>query len=231
MTALRFAIFVFAFTSGALSLPGHAAAQGAQEACPVIPEMPWWYTDPERITSEVNSSHDGDWDKYIARWVRQRDAMEEIAVSGRRAVVRSHNVTLEGKSLTDYIEKLDTRIEALHCLAKNQGDAPGASADAAPKAPQPGADCQALPRVQWWGEISNANLVAVVEERFSGDWKKYRAYWENELRRMTVAFNKSEPAILNDLGFALSGSNLALHIADVAQLLATVHCLTAEARS
>ena len=58
------------------------ASVAAQTVCPSIPEVPWWFHQHDKIIDEVNTSLSGDWNKYIARWERQRAAMDELAVEG-----------------------------------------------------------------------------------------------------------------------------------------------------
>ena len=209
----------------------------AQAKCPEIPEVPWWFHEHDQIVGEVNQSQGGDWAKYIDRWERQRDAMEEIAVTNGRAVVRSHNTTLEGASLRDYIDKLDRRIASLKCLAA-QAPPPPAAAAPSRAIPRPAqstrspdeiaravAACPGPPTVVWWGPVSKQTMADAVKTRFAGDWNIYVQRWERELGRLNDALMKSQPAMMNDLGHELTGAALIRHIAEVANLILSIKCM------
>ncbi len=233
MTGCFFKSHLAAVVLAALFAP---AAALAQANCPEIPEVPWWFHDHNQIIGEVNQSQGGDWTKYIDRLERQRDAMEEIAVTGGRAVVRSHDTTLEGATLLDYIDKLDRRIAAIRCLA---AQAPPPAAAAPPRAiPRPAqslrspdeiaravAACPQPPTVAWWGPVSKETMTDAVKTRFAGDWKIYVQRWERELGRLNDALIKSQPAMMNDLGHEITAAELIRHISEVANLILSVKCM------
>ncbi|MBT3917317.1 MAG: hypothetical protein HOF23_13150 [Rhodospirillaceae bacterium] len=98
-------------------------SQAAQ--CDKLPPVEWWTKSHARVIASVNKKYDGNWKKYIARWVSYRDRMQNLYDTNSTAVVKSRNLKLRGKHLAGHIKDVNARINVLHCLSKNNGSDSG----------------------------------------------------------------------------------------------------------
>ena len=112
------------FLAAALYLPAWGNLASGNEIaseCPALPDISWWLSDPVKIASYIDTKHDGEWSKYIAKWERHLKNMQVLWVKDSVAVFKKAGVRLKGEKLGNYIADVKRRISALNCLARQAG--------------------------------------------------------------------------------------------------------------
>lgn len=132
----------------ALPRPSHAA-------CPALPDVEWWQSSHQQITKYVEKRHNGDWSKYVKKWAKYGQRMQDIQERGSSAVVKSRDLRLEGKALEKYVSQIKARVSVLRCLAAE------AKADT-------GEDVANFPTAAGGGD-----LIALAKPRRRGDTPDY----------------------------------------------------------
>ena len=93
----------------------------ARADCGAIPDVAWWNdVNPEAIKKIVDRRHSGDWAAYIAKWERQMALLTSWRDSGAAAIPFA-GAKPDGKTLSDYIEQVDGRLNVAYCLAAADG--------------------------------------------------------------------------------------------------------------
>ena len=87
-----------------------------------------------------------------------------------------------------------------------------------------GAQCDALPKVEWWSD-SHSKVSATVERRYQGDWNKYIRKWKSYQRRMQKLHKAGSIAVVKSRGLRLQGKQLANHIDDIRARINVLYCL------
>jgi len=200
-------------------------AKGA--TCPAMPDVPWWKKSHKSVESYVRRKYKGDWQAYTKKWVKARSKLADIYNRKKHIFIKSQELLIEGDDLRDYIENVDRRIRVIQCLAKLKK--PSAGEDEFAKADYD-YTCKPVPEVAWWGDLSHAHLKALVKRNYKGNWKKYIAYWDEEMSALMASFGLGQEAVVNKLGLALSNEELGLYVGKVAGMMAVVHCLADDAR-
>ena len=105
-----------------LALALAAARPAGAQVCDPFPQVEWWGTlSHEKVVRYVEKRHNGDWNPYIQKWEKQKDKLKKVLGRGSSVVIKSKGITLKGKSLGDYIKKMEKRVEVVKCLAKKGG--------------------------------------------------------------------------------------------------------------
>ena len=108
------AVFVFAMSGEVVR-----AAE-----CPPVPDVPWWSkVSHDSLKRYVASRHKGDWAAYIAKWESQREKLQDIYDRGGSVVVTRDKIRLEGQRLSEYIDRVNERIEVTRCLSRGAATA------------------------------------------------------------------------------------------------------------
>lgn len=87
--------------------------------------------------------------------------------------------------------------------------------------------CPALPQVSWWTS-NQKDIVALVDQRYGGDWDSYIERWDDYRRRMQAIYDKGSVAIVKSRDLQLEGEALADHIEDIKARIETTKCLALE---
>lgn len=91
----------------------------AEETCDPLPDVAWWgKLTHQKIIRYVDRKHDGDWKPYLRKWERQLDKVEDIHRRESRIVIRKSGLVVGGKDLVTYLDKIRTRLDVTHCLAR-----------------------------------------------------------------------------------------------------------------
>ncbi len=94
----------------------------APSQCAAFPEVSWWGNlTHEDVIRYVNQKHEGEWTPYLEKWENQLDTVQRVYDRKSAVVIKAKGITLEGKALRAYIEKIRIRVEVNRCLAKQAG--------------------------------------------------------------------------------------------------------------
>ena len=94
----------------------------ASAQCEPFPEVKWWKNlSHDSVTQYVARKHQGDWQPYMDKWLRQYNTLKDIAGKDGSVVINSVQVRLKGKQLDDYIGLVGKRVAVTRCL-KSQAD-------------------------------------------------------------------------------------------------------------
>jgi hypothetical protein len=221
-------LFLAIFTFGILGSSGTfvTPAQGAN-TCPAMPPVPWWKKTHASVQKYVQRKYKGDWPAYTRKWVKARSKLADIYNRKKSIRIKSQQLVLGGDDLREYIENIDRRIRVIECLAKLS--IPRAI-DEELAVVEASYTCKPVPEVAWWGDLSHRHISSLVKRNYKGNWKKYIAYWEEEMSALMASFGLGQEAVVNKLGLALSNEELGLYVGKVAGMLAVVHCLADDAR-
>ena len=96
----------------------------------------------------------------------------------------------------------------------------GGQAKAAEKA-----QCQAFPKVAWWGKISPERVSRYVDRQYDGDWKRYIAKWKKQLKGMVDVYNRNGTVVVKEFGIKLNGDKLGGYIANIIKRISITRCL------
>ena len=69
----------------------------------------------------VERKHGGDWQPYLRKWQRQKTKLKRWLDTGSSVVIRKKGISLEGKTLAEYIDQVDQRLAVSLCLAAAAG--------------------------------------------------------------------------------------------------------------
>lgn len=120
-----------------ISVPSSFSALAAD--CAEFPQVDWWGPmTHERVITYVKVKLKGDWADYIDKWERQL-ALAQGASGKGTSLVAPNGTTIVGPALSEYIAKLQRRIDITKCIAEEDkksnpaaASAPGATADSPP---------------------------------------------------------------------------------------------------
>jgi hypothetical protein len=87
--------------------------------------------------------------------------------------------------------------------------------------------CQPLPEVSWWNS-NQRDIVALVDQRYGGNWDAYIEKWDDYRRRMQAIYDKGSVAVVKSQDLRLEGAELAEHIEQVRARISTTKCLALE---
>jgi len=93
--------------------------------CDKLPEVAWWSQSHAKVIATVDRGYKGNWQKYIGRWQSYRDRMQALLDSNSVAVVKSRGIRMRGKQLADHIKDIDSRLNVLRCLEKENENSAG----------------------------------------------------------------------------------------------------------
>ncbi len=207
-----------------------ASATGARAACGVLPAVPWWGDlTHAKLKEYVERRHGGAWGPYIDKWDKERAKLKRVHARGSKVVFRKLGIKLEGGSLGEYIQQVEIRLEITRCLAQQDADfdnfatAAGGQPDA--RIEDTRALCGALPRVEWWGDLSHAKVKNYVDTKHHGDWAPYIGKWKAQHDTLKRAYARDSSIVFKDLGLTLKGPALADYVKQVEKRVEVVRCL------
>ncbi len=90
------------------------------------------------------------------------------------------------------------------------------------------AQCQAFPKVTWWGNISHDRVISYVSRKQGGDWNRYIAKWERQLKNMVDIYDRNSTAVIKKRGVRLSGDELGDYIVNIVKRISVTRCLAGE---
>lgn len=94
----------------------------ADAECAPFPEVAWWgELTHEGIKGYVQQKHGGDWAGYMDKWARQASKVKQIHSQGKGIKIPSTGQTIKGQQLSDYVAKLNQRVEINRCLSQEKG--------------------------------------------------------------------------------------------------------------
>jgi hypothetical protein len=96
------------------------ATSGAAEAgCNPFPKVPWWgQLTHGMVIRYVRDVYRGDWNRHIRHYEDVRAKLVEIRDENGTVVIKGTDVRLSDAEISDYIAKVDERIEITRCLAR-----------------------------------------------------------------------------------------------------------------
>jgi len=135
------------------------------------------------------------------------------------------------RSLT---QRLSTILAALALgllLAAGSAGISGPAAAAEEKVRQSAqAQCAAFPKVAWWGAMSHDRVVRYVNRKHKGDWNRYIAKWEKQLKIMTDIYDRDSTAVIRKRGVSLRGESLGDYISQIVDRISVTRCLAGRTR-
>ncbi|OHC73293.1 MAG: hypothetical protein A3G18_11910 [Rhodospirillales bacterium RIFCSPLOWO2_12_FULL_58_28] len=123
-------------TAAVIAAPVYAMSSFSAMAaeCAEFPQVDWWGPmSHERVTTYVKVKHKGDWADYTEKWERQL-ALAQGAGGKGTSLVTPNGATIAGPALSEYIGKLQKRIDVTKCLAEEDKKGGAAATPFAPSA-------------------------------------------------------------------------------------------------
>ena len=97
------------------------ATGASANTCGDFPAVPWWGgLTAERVADTVRQQHQGNWQDYVKKWEGEAEKLRDMHARGAAAVIRSHDLRLEGDDLLAYVEQVQKRVEVTRCVAANR---------------------------------------------------------------------------------------------------------------
>ncbi len=90
------------------------------------------------------------------------------------------------------------------------------------------AQCEAFPKVAWWGKMSHQRVIRYVNRKYGGDWKRYIAKWKRQLKVMVDIYDRDGTAIIKKRDIKLNGDKLEEYIINVAKRISVTRCLASQ---
>jgi hypothetical protein len=206
---------------GCILMAGAAAPTPAHAAvCKDFPKVEYWVNDPKAVQKTVDSRFGGDWGKYIDRWRKYQEAMEQNVRSGKSALIKSRNLTLVGETLKAHVEDIKARIEVLECL---QAKAVGGE-EILPAAATDVGSCPDFPNVDWWVNEPE-DIRKSVRLQYKGNWDAYIARWHTYRKNMDQNVRSGKSAVIKSRNLTLAGETLKQHVRHIDQRIAALKCL------
>jgi CheY-like chemotaxis protein len=91
--------------------------------CPLVPEVSWWkFVSHTSIVRYVERNLEGDWETYAEKWQGRLEGVQDIYDRNSTAITSTQE-ELSGDDLSDYIDQMQIRVNAINCLkveAENQ---------------------------------------------------------------------------------------------------------------
>ncbi len=104
----------------------------------------------------------------------------------------------------------------------------GPSAAQSPSPAQSKNDCKPFPKVPWWGKMSHERVTRYVDKKYDGDWKRYLAKWERQLKIMVDIYDRGSTAVIKKRDIKLKGDKLGEYIANIIKRISVTRCLAGE---
>ena len=87
------------------------------------------------------------------------------------------------------------------------------------------AECDPLPEVTWWGNLTHASIYARVMNKHEGDWDAYIAKWESQGQKIERIYFNDGAASINNGDVKLSGFELEEYAEHVSNRVEVTRCL------
>ena len=232
MTFRRMVIFLLTafFTVSIFSIDSAGISPAFSATCPPMPKVGWWKKSHASMEKYVKRKYKNNWNSYIKKWIRYKSKLQGIHELESFIYLKAQDKRLAGDDLKIYIEDVEERIAVTKCLAKNYKDNKSEKEEFA-VTQAPAFQCRPIPEVSWWGDLNHDGIKILVKRKFGNDWKRYIAFWDEEMIALMASFNLGQEATVNKLGLALSNEELGLYVSKVAGMLAVLHCLADDARA
>ncbi len=89
------------------------------------------------------------------------------------------------------------------------------------------AECEAFPKVEWWGALSHDTVREFVDEEFDGSWAPYLEKWDIRRMKLKRLADNAMSLTIDETGTVLKGASLNAHIKNVEKRLQVARCLAA----
>lgn len=89
------------------------------------------------------------------------------------------------------------------------------------------ADCEAFPKVEWWGALSHDTAREFVDEEYDGSWAPYLEKWDVRRTKLKRLADNDMSLTIEKSGTVLKGASLNAHIKNVDKRLQVIRCLAA----
>lgn len=90
------------------------------------------------------------------------------------------------------------------------------------------AQCDDVPKVDWWGNVTHEKMITYVQRRHQGDWDQYLTKWENYLSKMQLGLAEGKTAHVKKKGVSLEGRALADYVVKIEKRVNVIRCLMDE---
>ena len=91
------------------------------------------------------------------------------------------------------------------------------------------AECPPYPKVRWWGKLTHAKTIRLVEKKHKGDWDPYIEKWEGQLIKLEDISMRGAAIVVTKDKLRIEGEKLAKYIAQVEERIDVIQCLADEA--
>ena len=93
------------------------------------------------------------------------------------------------------------------------------------------AECPDYPKVRWWGKLSHAKTIRLVNKKHKGDWEPYIEKWETQVIKLEDISMRGSAIVVTKDKIRLEGEDLAAYIAKVEQRIEVIQCLAEQEAS
>ena len=89
------------------------------------------------------------------------------------------------------------------------------------------ANCEAFPKVPWWGDLNHVTAETFVARKFKGDWNSYVSKWSNQVDKLKDVYARDSSVFVRYKGkkVKIAGNALANYIKLVAKRVSVIQCL------
>ncbi len=89
------------------------------------------------------------------------------------------------------------------------------------------ANCEAFPKVPWWGNLNHVTAETFVARKFKGDWNPYVSKWSNQVDKLKDVYARESSVFVNYKGqkVKIAGNALANYIKLVTKRVFVIQCL------
>lgn len=93
------------------------------------------------------------------------------------------------------------------------------------------AECDAFPKVPWWGNLNHDKVASFVSRKHDGDWKPYIKKWSKQVDKLKDVHKRESSVFVRFKGkkVKIAGDALKNYIKLVEKRVTVVHCLAQNA--
>ena len=94
-------------------------------------------------------------------------------------------------------------------------------------APPARAECDAFPKVPWWGNLNHVTVESYVTRKYDGNWKLYLTKWSKQADKLKDVYKRESSVFVRYKGkrVKIAGNALANYIKLVAKRVTVIQCL------
>ena len=60
------------------------------------------------------------------------------------------------------------------------------------------AECESIPKVVWWGDLSHAKIIQHVDQQLDGDWAAYIEQWADQQKKLKNWIESSSRVVIRN---------------------------------